>query len=161
MKVDVPNLYNMIIVDSTGSRRNDTNTILRCTLITFSMDVHSAVDVWIFFSYLCNIKEVLLCKLLKSFLCLIIRNETKNVYYMTCWLVISNQRFGGACLHLRIVQEKLVTWKKCLHYTRKEHALLPPKNLLFLAYLEDVSGKLLPDIGNWLPINTVSYPERP
>jgi hypothetical protein len=36
VKVDVRNSYKMIIVDLTGSRRNNTNTILRYTLIDLS-----------------------------------------------------------------------------------------------------------------------------
>jgi len=36
VKVDVRNSYKMIVVDLTGSRRNNTNTILRCILIELS-----------------------------------------------------------------------------------------------------------------------------
>jgi hypothetical protein len=126
VEVDVRNSYKMFIVDLTDSRRNNTNTILRCTLIDFLAGISFCCRLVNFIYILCNIKEVLLD--IKSFLSLFWRKKNMYIYYMTCWLVISYRRFGGACLHLRIVQKKLVAWKYCLHYTRKEKPLLTRKS---------------------------------
>jgi len=88
VKVDVRNSYKLVIVDLTGSRRNNTNTLLRCTLIDSSAWMFVLLSTCKFSLRTLQHQRDLIMKVTKAISVFVLQKQKQYIYiyihYMTC-----------------------------------------------------------------------------